>query len=65
LQNIETIGGTIEIVDDAFGMTVEEIRNGWLVLGASGKEGQTKTKIFQRVPTEARSRPSRMPSNGR
>jgi signal transduction histidine kinase len=51
LNSIETVGGTIEIVDDGLGMTPKEIGDGWLVLGASGKEGQTQTKTLHRVPT--------------
>lgn len=51
LANIEKPGGSIEIVDDGLGMTPNEIHDGWLVLGASGKEGLTHTKTLGRVPT--------------
>jgi DNA topoisomerase VI subunit B len=51
LENIENIGGTIEIIDDGLGMSPKEIHDGWLVLGASEKEGQTQTKTLHRVPT--------------
>ena len=51
LSNVEVTGGDIEIVDDGTGMTAEEIRDGWLVLGASEKEKQTVTPKLKRVPT--------------
>jgi signal transduction histidine kinase len=37
-------GGTIRITDNGTGMTADEIRNGWLILGTSGKTRITKTK---------------------
>lgn len=51
LHSVEVSGGKIEIVDNGTGMTAEEIRDGWLVLGASEKEKQTETPVLKRVPT--------------
>ena len=51
LTQLEGEGGSVEILDDGTGMTPKEIIDGWLVLGASEKEGMTETPIFHRVPT--------------
>ena len=51
LHNVEQTGGKIDIVDDGAGMTADEIRDGWLVLGASEKERQALTPRLKRVPT--------------
>lgn len=42
LIDITTTGGSIRIIDDGLGMSESDIRNGWLVLGKSGKD-QTLT----------------------
>lgn len=38
-------GGTLRVTDNGTGMTREEIRNGWLVLGRSGKTARTPTEL--------------------
>jgi len=42
--------GSIIIRDNGTGMTGEEIRNGWLVIGRSGKSHKGVTPLFGRVP---------------
>ena len=42
-------GGTVRVTDDGIGMTVQEIRDGWLVLGTSGK-AETKWTKGKRFP---------------
>jgi len=49
LRGVHSSGGTIIITDDGDGMTQEEIENGWLVLGKSGKSKQKKSRLG-RVP---------------
>ena len=44
LQNVENSGGTVTVADDGRGMTLDEISNGWLVLGRSMKNSQKRTK---------------------
>jgi signal transduction histidine kinase len=44
LADVESPGGTIRVVDDGEGMTRDDIRNGWLVLGFSRKAGQERTR---------------------
>ena len=43
LSNVKESGGTIVLSDDGSGMRREDINNGWLVLGGSGKEGNKIT----------------------
>jgi len=50
LRNVDEVGGTLEIVDNGIGMVPSDIVDGWLVLGASEKEGQGLTALG-RVPT--------------
>lgn len=38
-------GGTLRVADTGVGMTKEDIRNGWLVLGRSGKEARKPTDL--------------------
>lgn len=38
-------GGTLRVTDDGNGMTIEAIRNGWLVLGRSAKAARQPTKL--------------------
>jgi signal transduction histidine kinase len=45
LVNTERPGGSIMIKDDGDGMGEEEIRNGWLVLGRSGKSLKAQTRL--------------------
>lgn len=49
LKNVHEDGGTIIISDNGLGMNATAIENGWLILGASGKQGDL-TKVFKRVP---------------
>ena len=49
LKNVHEDGGTIIISDNGLGMNAAAIENGWLILGASGKQGDL-TKVFKRVP---------------
>lgn len=44
-KNTSSKGGEIVLTDDGKGMTATEIRDGWLVLGKSGKSTQRKTKL--------------------
>jgi signal transduction histidine kinase len=48
LINAQKPGGTIRVSDNGSGMTADAIRQGWLVLGRSGKSGvrQTRRKRF-------------------
>ena len=45
LVNTDRPGGSITIKDDGDGMDEEEIKNGWLILGRSGKSGGAKTRL--------------------
>jgi len=50
LRNTEQGGGAIEISDDGDGMDAEEILNGWLVLGRSGRSIEQRTRL-NRIPS--------------
>jgi signal transduction histidine kinase len=50
LGNITEEGGTIKISDDGVGMNVNDIVNGWLVLGESSKSINKRTKLG-RIPS--------------
>jgi len=45
LISTDILGGAIRITDDGDGMNLASIRNGWLVLGQSTKEGARRTKL--------------------
>ncbi len=45
LINTHHGGGTIRVADDGSGMTIDAIRNGWLVLGKSEKTTVRRTKL--------------------
>jgi signal transduction histidine kinase len=49
LRDINSGHGTIEISDNGTGMTESEIRDGWLVIGRSGKKRKGVTPKFGRV----------------
>lgn len=49
LQSTHKPGGTVRIADDGDGMTLEQIRNGWLVVGRSGKSTRKATRL-KRMP---------------
>jgi signal transduction histidine kinase len=44
LQSVEKAGGTLIITDNGDGMSVDDLRNGWLVIGQSRKSGTKRTK---------------------
>lgn len=50
LRNTDHAGGTIIVEDDGCGMTVEQITNGWLVLGRSEKSTSKMTELG-RIPS--------------
>ncbi|WP_226470108.1 sensor histidine kinase [Luteimonas panaciterrae] len=45
LKDVKQPGGTIVLSDDGIGMRVDDIRNGWLILGGSSKESSKLTPI--------------------
>ena len=45
LIETDTAGGTVIITDDGDGMTDDDIRDGWLVLGRSRKVSDSRTKL--------------------
>ena len=49
LHNTESAGGTVVVKDNGNGMTVDDIINGWLVLGRSTKTQQQRTRL-DRIP---------------
>ena len=48
LVDTDEPGGSIRIIDDGVGMTAEDVRSGWLVLGRSPKGPQTRTRLGRR-----------------
>ena len=50
LRNTDQAGGTIIVEDNGDGMTVEQIVNGWLVLGRSEKSTAQETRLG-RIPS--------------
>ncbi len=49
LQDVDQPGGQVEISDDGDGMTVQQIEQGWLVLGQSQKDKSRRTRLG-RIP---------------
>ena len=49
LRNANETGGTVTVRDNGDGMTVDDIVNGWLVLGKSTKTQRQRTHL-QRIP---------------
>ncbi|MEJ7590290.1 MAG: sensor histidine kinase [Planctomycetaceae bacterium] len=49
LTDVDQSGGQVEISDNGDGMTVEQIEQGWLVLGHSQKEKSRRTRLG-RIP---------------
>lgn len=45
LQNVHASGGSITIKDDGIGMRIRDIKDGWLVLGRSGKDPSQRTEL--------------------
>lgn len=45
LVNTDKLGGTVIITDDGDGMSVDDIRDGWLVLGRSRKAPANRTSL--------------------
>ena len=50
LKELTSGKGTITIVDNGTGMTGEQIRRGWLVIGRSDKTKESLTPKYNRVP---------------
>lgn len=48
LDGCDVAGGTLVVEDDGVGMTVQEIVDGWLVLGRSEKEPRSMTRLGRR-----------------
>jgi signal transduction histidine kinase len=44
LENAEKPGGSVVVVDNGAGMTPDDIRDGWLVIGHSPKSGMHRTR---------------------
>lgn len=49
LKNTDKVGGALVVTDNGSGMTAEDIRNGWLVIGQSRK-AKTKKTADGRIP---------------
>lgn len=49
LASVSAMGGTLTILDDGVGMTREQLRDGWLVLGRSTKDRLGRTERFNRL----------------
>lgn len=49
LTNIDTPGGSISVHDDGDGMTIQDIEEGWLILGRSNKRQSQRTRLG-RIP---------------
>lgn len=49
LQSTDAAGGVVLVKDNGDGMTVDDITNGWLVLGRSTKTQRQKTRL-RRIP---------------
>ena len=49
LSNTDKPGGTVVIADDGDGMNLEDIRDGWLVIGRSRKNPRLRTRL-NRLP---------------
>src|SRR3954447_1748515 len=45
LIKTEKLGGILRVTDDGNGMKAESVRDGWLVLGRSGKAARQRTKL--------------------
>jgi signal transduction histidine kinase len=50
LKNPRSGEGSITITDNGVGMSADQIRQGWLVIGRSAKSAQRRTARFGRVP---------------
>src|SRR4051812_48355969 len=49
LENTQNqAAGTISVCDDGDGMELDEIRNGWLLIGRSSKKGERMTRLGRR-----------------
>lgn len=51
LDAVHSGRGTITVSDNGVGMTIDSIRNGWLVIGRSNKQHKTLTEVYRRVPS--------------
>jgi signal transduction histidine kinase len=50
LTKVSGVGGKLRIVDDGAGMTMEDLRDAWLVLGSSSKDPHGRTEQHHRLP---------------
>jgi signal transduction histidine kinase len=51
LENVSQLGGKVVVRDDGNGMDIEDISNGWLVIGKSQKaQARERTMKYQRLP---------------
>jgi len=50
LNEVHAAGGSIRIVDNGTGLTADNIRQGWLVIGRSSKQRKALTPIYGRLP---------------
>jgi signal transduction histidine kinase len=49
LVDVSSIAGELIITDDGLGMTIEQLRDSWMVLGRSGKDRHERTATFDRL----------------
>lgn len=45
LKNVHSQGGSVTVKDDGLGMAITDIKDGWLVLGRSGKDPSKRTEL--------------------
>jgi signal transduction histidine kinase len=50
LTDLASGSGSMTILDDGTGMTDDNIREGWLVIGRSGKNPKSTTPLYGRIP---------------
>lgn len=48
LNDVTRWGGTVFVTDDGDGMTLQQIRDGWLILGRSEKDPSRRTRLGRR-----------------
>lgn len=48
LNDVTQQGGTVVVTDDGDGMTLDQIRDGWLILGRSEKDPSRRTRLGRR-----------------
>jgi signal transduction histidine kinase len=50
LIDTDAPGGTVRVSDNGTGMSLDDIKNGWLMIGRSAKRREERTPILGRVP---------------